>query len=162
MIFEYTVVYLSCAFVGIAVSILWKEQYNDSITPEQTRINNLEKIYDEIYDNYNYGEEYDRKIYDNYEEKYDNCGEEYDRETYDNCGEEYDRETYDNCEEKEEEEYYLNPLIYDVPLGSSVKDSIPYYQYNGKSCAKRPKTPTSFKEEKRGDNQILKSCLKKT
>ena len=83
------------------------------------------------------------EIYDNYEEKY---------------GEEYIREE----EEKEEEEYYLNPLIYDISLCSPVNDSIPFYQSIGKSCVKRTKTPIAFKEEKRGEIQNLKSCLKKT
>lgn len=133
---EYAIVYLSCVCIGITFSLLLIHQDNDNdepITPEQITITNLEKIYDEIYDNY--------------EEKY---GEEY--------GEEYIREE----EEKEEEEYYLNPLIYDISLCSPVNDSIPFYQSSGKSCVKRTKTPIAFKEEKRGEIQNLKSCLKKT
>ena len=126
MIFEYTVVYLSCAFIGFTISVLWIHQDNDSITPEQqTTIINLDKIYDELYD------------------------------------ELYDEEEYDREEEKEEEEYYLNPLIYDISLCSPVNDSIPFYQSIGKNCAKRTKTPTAFKEDKKRDIQFLKSCLKK-
>jgi len=119
---EYAVVYLSCVVIGITFSFLWIHQDDEPITtPEEITIDNLEKMYDEIYDNY---EE---------EEK-----------------------------EEEEEEYYLNPLIYDISLCSPVNDTIPFYQSTGKSCVKRIKTPTVFKEEKRGENPNLKSCLKKT